>query len=203
MTFLETILEEILRIFKAEGIEACSEADLIRKLDIRPSTYQELFSSKADMVKQVARFDMEQKKREHNHFLAAAQNPIEEIMLLLQDGIHNIKQTSPLYIMDLQRHYPEVWQLALDHLNSYSYHQISGIINNGILQNLFRRDINLQLVTKIILEQLTMMLNPAIFPPDKYSLGEVFRSIYLYYVRGICTDSGGKLAEDFFSKHNI
>ncbi|MBF9253040.1 TetR/AcrR family transcriptional regulator [Pontibacter sp. 172403-2] len=203
MTFLETILEEILRIFKAEGIEANSEADIIRKLDIRPTTYQELFSGKADMVKQVARFDMEQQRREHDRFLATAQSPIEEIMLLLQDGINNIKQTSPLYIMDLQRHYPEVWQLALDHLNSYSYHQISGIINNGILQNLFRRDINIQLVTKIILEQLPMMLNPAIFPPDKYNLGEVFRSIYLYYVRGICTDSGGKMAEEFFSKHNI
>lgn len=203
MTFLETILEEILRVFKAEGIEASSEADLIRKLDIRPTTYQELFSGKADMVRQVARFDLEQQKMVHARFLAAAKNPIEEIMLLLQDGIENIKQTNPLYIMDLQRHYPEVWQMVLEHLNNYSYHQISNIINNGILQNLFRRDINLQLVTKIILEQLTMMLNPAIFPPDRYSLGEVFRSVYLYYVRGICTDSGGKLAEEFFSKHNM
>jgi len=203
MTFLDTILEEILRVFKAEGIEASSETDLIRKLDIRSSTYHELFSGKTDMVNQVVRFDLEQQKKEHARFMAAAKNPIEEIMLLLQDGINNIKQTNPLYIIDLQQHYPKIWQLALDHFNTYSYHQISGIINNGILQNLFRRDINLQLVTKIILEQLSMMLNPVIFPPEKYNLGEVFRSIYLYYIRGICTDSGGKLAEEFFSKHNL
>lgn len=203
MTFSEIILEEILRIFKAEGIEGNTEEDIIRKLNIGPAAYHELFAGKADMVKRVAQFDIERQKKEHALFLSHARNPIEEIMLLLEYGINNIKQTNPLYIINLQQYYPEVWQLALNHFNTYSHHQISGIINKGILQNMFRRDINLQLVTKIILEQLTMMLNPAVFPPERYSLGEVFRSIYLYYIRGICTESGGKLAEEFFAKHNM
>ncbi|WP_242921863.1 TetR/AcrR family transcriptional regulator [Pontibacter liquoris] len=203
MTFLETILEEILRTFKAEGIEANSEEDIIRKLDIRPSTYHELFPSKAAMVKRVAQYDMEQQKQEHARFLATAKSPVEEIMLLLKDGIENIQKTNPLYVIDMQQHYPEVWQLALEHFNTYSYHEVLNVLNKGIMQNLFRKDVNLQLVTKIILEQVTMLLNPAIFPPERYNLGEVFRSIFLYYLRGICTDQGGKLAEEFFSRHNL
>jgi hypothetical protein len=71
------------------------------------------------------------------------------------------------------------------------------------VQGYFRKDINLQLVTKIILEQFNLIINPHVFPPDRYDMGEVFRSIYLYYVRGLCTDKGSKLAEEYFSKSNI
>ncbi|WP_299818239.1 TetR/AcrR family transcriptional regulator [uncultured Pontibacter sp.] len=202
MTFLETILEETLQIFKKEGIEANTEDDLIRKLDIRKHTYNEMFSGKADLVMQTVLFDIESQKELQAAFLAKANNPVEEIMMLLQDGLDNLQNTNPLFILDVQQKYPEVWQVCLNHFSTHSYFQISDIINKGILQALFRRDINLQLVTKIILEQLTMILNPVIFPPDRYSLEEVFRSVYLYYIRGICTDTGGKMAEAFFAKLN-
>ncbi|WP_162428145.1 TetR/AcrR family transcriptional regulator [Pontibacter pudoricolor] len=202
MTFLETILGEILQLFKREGIEANSEADIIRKLDIRQSTYHELFHNKQDMVLQVTRFDIEQQNNKQQELLKTARNPVEEIMLLLVDGIKTIKDINPVFITDLQS-YPEAWQLSLENLANNNQQVNAEILNRGVLAGYFRRDINLQLVTKIILEQFFMMINPAVFPPDKYDLAEVFRSIYLYYVRGICTDHGGKMAEEFFAKNNL
>ncbi|WP_161889554.1 TetR/AcrR family transcriptional regulator [Pontibacter russatus] len=203
MTLSETILGETLRIFRAEGIEANAEEDLIRKLDIRKSTYHELFRSKADLVKRVTLFDIAKQKEEQRLLLATASNPVEEIMLLLRNGIAQMQTINPLFISDMQQHYPEAWALTLDYLSNYSQHLNTEILNRGILQGYFRRDINLQLVTKIILEQFFMMINPLIFPPAKYSLPEVFRSIYLYYVRGICTEQGGKMAEEYFAKNNL
>lgn len=202
MTFLETILEEILQLFKREGIEANSEAEIIRKLDIRPATFHELFADKEDMVRQVIQFDIEQQKREQAELLAKAANPVEEIMSLLVNGIDKMKQINPVYIMDLQK-YPDAWNLSINHVTDNNKKVNAEILNRGILQGYFRKDINLQLVTKIILEQFFMMINPAVFPPDKYDLAEVFRSIYLYYVRGICTEAGSKQAEEFFARNNI
>ncbi|MFD1184645.1 hypothetical protein [Pontibacter rugosus] len=48
-----------------------------------------------------------------------------------------------------------------------------------------------------------MLLNPAIFSPELYDLSEVFRSMYLYYVRGLCTEQGSKFAEAYFSRSSI
>ena len=202
MTFLETILGEILQLFKREGIEANSEADIIRKLDIRQSTYHELFANKQDMVLQVVKLDIEQQNQKQQELLGTATNPVEEIMLLLVDGIKTMKEINPVYISDLQL-YPDAWQVSMDNLVNNNQQVNAEILNRGILEGYFRRDINLQLVTKIILEQFFMMINPMVFPPDKYDLAEVFRSIYLYYVRGICTDAGGKVAEEFFTKNNL
>ncbi|MCC9135727.1 TetR/AcrR family transcriptional regulator [Pontibacter silvestris] len=203
MTFQDTVLGEVLQIFKREGIEANSEKELVRKLQISPSTYREMFSDKTDLVKKVLLYDLEEQKREHAELLATAQNPVEEIMLLLKDGLETLKNINPLFYVDMQRHYPEVWQIASEHFSTYSYHELSNVINRGIIQNFFRKDVNLQLVTKIILEQLFILLNPKVFSPERYNIGEVFRSMFLYYLRGICTERGGKLAEDFFSKHNL
>ncbi|WP_162054128.1 TetR/AcrR family transcriptional regulator [Pontibacter pamirensis] len=203
MALLENVLERILYLFKAEGIEANKEQDILRKVGIPGTTYQELFSSKAEMVKQVTLFNIEMQKQEQIRLLASANNSVEEIMILLQDGISTLSKTNPLMISDMQQYYPESWMLTQDYLSNYSHHQNSAILNRGILQGYFRKDINLQLVTKIIMEQFFMMINPAVFPPNRYNLAEVFRSIYLYYVRGICTEKGGKMAEEYFSKNNL
>lgn len=202
MTFLETILGEVLQLFKREGIEANSEADIIRKLDIRQSTYHELFLNKPDMVLQVIKFDIKQQNDKQQELLKMANNPVEEIMMLLVDGIKSMKEINPVFISDLQL-YPEAWQASLDNLANNNQQVNAEILNRGVLEGYFRRDVNLQLVTKIILEQFFMMINPMVFPPDKYDLAEVFRSIYLYYVRGICTEHGGKMAEEFFAKNTL
>lgn len=203
MTLVEDVLEGILHLFKTEGIEANTEEDILRKVGISGATYQEMFSSKAEMVRQVIIFNTESQKQQQVQLLASARNPVEEIMMLLQNGISTLKTTSPVFISDLQQHYPQSWAITYDYLTNYSHHQNSMILNRGILQGYFRKDINLQLVTKIIMEQFFMMINPAVFPPDRYNLAEVFRSIYLYYVRGICTEQGGKMAEEYFAKNNL
>ncbi|WP_114784670.1 TetR/AcrR family transcriptional regulator [Botryobacter ruber] len=203
MTFIETILEEIVRLFKQNGIEANTQDVIIKKLDIRPSTFQELFSDRHEMVRKAVVFDMEQQKRAQAKLLAKAKNPVEEIMLLVNEGIKDTKELNLQYVLDLQQHYPDVWRLGLDHLDNYSYPLVSEIINKGILEGYFRKDINLHLVTKIIFEQLNMIINPAVFPPERYDLSEVYRSVYLYYIRGICTEQGGKLAEQFFASKNL
>ncbi|WP_224744188.1 TetR/AcrR family transcriptional regulator [Pontibacter aquaedesilientis] len=196
-------MSELLQFFKREGIESHTDEELIRKLDIRQSTFNELFRNRADMVRQVTLFDIEEQKREQVKLLANANSPVEEIMMLLQDGIRKMREINPVYISDMQNNYPEAWGLTMDFVNSNNQHVNADILNRGILQGYFRKDINLQLVTKILLEQFFMMINPMVFPPDRYDLAEVFRSIYLYYVRGICTEVGGKQAEQFFSRHNI
>lgn len=203
MTFLDTILEELLKIFKKNGINAYTEEELIKLLDIRSSTFKELFPNKVEIVNKVIRYNNEAQKREHEQLLSTAQSAVEEIILLLKHGIKEIQTISPQYIYDLQHHYPEAWQIGTEHLNSYSYYQLFDIINKGILDGHFRKDINIQLVVKIILEQIYLVINPVSFPPEKFDMSEVFRSIYMYYIRGLCTDAGGKVLEEFFSSNKF
>lgn len=202
MTLKETILKEALEIFKRQGLEGVSEASMMQKLDISQATFREIFSGMDDMVTQVIAYDAEVQEAKHKEMLAKSGSAVEDIMILLQDGIEELQRTNPVLYSQLQQHYPVAWALAQGRLETYSSPQISGILNKGVLEGNFRRDINIQVVTKIILAQLLMMLDPQVFPPERFNLAEVFRSIYLYYIRGICTDNGSRLAEAFFARYN-
>jgi AcrR family transcriptional regulator len=203
MTLKETILQEALTIFKRDGLGNVTEAFILNKLDISQATFREIFKSIPDLVNQVMEYDLKVQREEHKQLLAKSPNAVADIMNLLLHGINLVKKTNPLFYLQLQQNFPQAWQIGMEHLHSYSYHQIYDIINKGILEGNFRKDINIQLVTKIIMEQLNMLLNPALFPPDRYNLAEVFRSIFLYYLRGLCTDTGAKQAEHFFAHNQL
>jgi hypothetical protein len=203
MTLKETILQEALTIFQREGLKDVTAASIPGKLNISPATYAGIFTDMNDLVKQVIAYDLEKQTSKQNLFLAKSPNAVDAVMRLLQDGIQQINKVNPLYYQQLQQFYPAAWQIALNHLHAHSVPQLHGIINQGIVEGNFRRDINLELVTKIILEQVNMIVNPMLFPPDRYNLAEVFRSIFLYYMRGLCTDAGAKQAEHFFANNQL
>ena len=50
------------------------------------------------------------------------------------------------------------------------------------------------------MKQLNLLLNPPVFPPDRFNMAEVFRSIFLYYIRGICTDEGARITAEHFAR---
>jgi AcrR family transcriptional regulator len=197
----DTLLDEARELFMRAGIESQSPEQLIAALDISPATFREMFHDKRDLVMQVTLHDIERQKREHAELFARVANPVGRLLSLLEMGIRDLKKvTAPTYFSDLIQFYPEAWEVGQQHLLSYSYPQISGLLNDGVTHKLLRGDINIGLVSKIIIEQLNMMLNEQIFPSSRYNLAEVFRSVYLYYFRGLCTDEGMQAAATYFAR---
>ena len=84
----------------------------------------------------------------------------------------------------------------MESLTSYPASQLQQLLNDEIRNRLFRSDINIQLVTKALMEQ----INLPVFPPDRFNMAEVFRSIFLYYIRGICTDERPRIAAEYFAR---
>jgi hypothetical protein len=202
MMVAENILEEAFAILRRDGLEDLREPVLLQKLGLDPDQFREMFTDPDDLLLQAIRYDLEEDKKEKAHLLNQTSNPAEQIMVLLMNMIKKAEKFHPSFFMQLQQH-PKAWNLFQAHLKEYSFFLVTDILNRGILEGGFRKDINIELVTKIIFEQMTMILNPHAFPPDRYNLAEVFRSFYFYYIRGLCTEQGAKMAEGFFAKNRF
>ncbi|WP_078010739.1 TetR/AcrR family transcriptional regulator [Hymenobacter sp. CRA2] len=201
LTLRDTLLEEARQLFMRNGIESQSLEQITAALDISPVTFREMFHDKADLVMQVTQHDIERQKREHAELFERVPNPVGRLLGLLEMGIRDLQQvTAPTYFTDLIQHYPEAWEAGQQHLMTYSHPQLQSLLNDGVRQKFMRGDINIGLVSKIIIEQLNMMLNEQIFPSSRYNIAEVFRSVYLYYIRGLCTEDGIQAAAAHFSR---
>jgi AcrR family transcriptional regulator len=200
-TLRTTLLQEAHHLFQTKGIVGLSPEQIMTALDVSPTTFREMFRDKDDLVMQTTLYDIERQKNEHAELFARVPNPVGRLLSLLEIGIRDLRKVkAPEYFSDLAQHHPQAWATAMQHLQDYSYPQIHSLLNEGVLQKLLRGDINIALVSKIIIEQLNMVLNEQIFPSSRYDVAEVFRSVYLYYVRGLCTDDGIKAASAYFAR---
>ena len=199
-TLSTAALEAVMPVFHQQGLAAATDTRLATALGTTPAALLAQFPSRDLLVHHAMLADLERQKREHVDLYAEFSTAVERLYGLLRLGLHELVKTPGTFYSELQTGYPQTWEAVLSHLNTYSAPQLQQLLNDGIRAKLFRSDINIQLVTKIILEQLNMMLNPLIFPPDRFSPAEVFRSIFLYYIRGICTDEGARIAAEHFAR---
>ncbi|GGK89352.1 TetR/AcrR family transcriptional regulator [Rufibacter glacialis] len=200
MTFKQTVLQELLTLIRQEGLSHLNEHEIINRVDISSATFREFFKGgMEDVVTQVVEFDLDCRKKEHELLFAKEPSPLRRLLLVVEQGLTTLRMSQPTVLMEIQQKYPTAWALYWAHSNEYSSYLLYDLLNQGVLQRELRQDLNIQLVTKIMMEQLSMIVNPNTFPPDRFDVAEVFRSVFLYYIRGICTEEGMKKAEEFFA----
>jgi AcrR family transcriptional regulator len=199
MTLKQTVLQELLTLIRQEGLSQLTEQQVLARIDISSATFKEFFSGMEDLVTQVVQHDLDTRKQEHEQLFAQEPSPLRRLLLIVQLGLETLRNSQPTVLKEIQENYPAAWNLYWSHSTDYTTHLVHDLLNEGVLQKELRQDLNIQLVTKIMLEQLSMLVNPVVFPPERYNIAEVFRSVFLYYIRGICTENGMKKAEEFFA----
>ena len=199
-SFKSSLLQEAQLVFVRLGVTRLSETELIEALHVAPATFYGMFRDKDDLVVQAMHQDLERQKQEHAELFANFSTPIERMLALHVHGFHEMSKVGGNSFLELRHLHPKAWNLLLDHLSNYSYPQLRGLIQEGVLQQQLRHDIDIELVTKIIMEQVNLVFNHEVFPPSEYSRAEVFRGVFFYYIRGLCTEEGLRLAAPHFNK---
>jgi AcrR family transcriptional regulator len=195
--FKINLLREAIEIFRKEGVRALSEEDLIRKLNISYPSFREVAGSKEELFKKAIEQNFIDNRVQQEAILQKYPDPIQQLMELLKFSLEDAKKVSPSYIVDFMS-FPGMHELINRELEEFSVPLYQRILNEGIRQRRLRADINIDVVTKIIMQNVYLLLNFNVFPPDKYSSQEVLRCIYLYYFRGLAEADAAKTIDQYF-----
>jgi hypothetical protein len=194
----KTILCDIMALFKREGINRFSLEDIAEEINVPVEELEEIAATKDELVRVAMLNDVEEDRIQEKAIIAEARNAIEEIMGLLTHGIKSTTSVSTAYLADVLN-LPFVWQMISDEIENYSIPLYKDILNRGIRQGIFRTDINIEIVTKIIMANIKILYNLELFPLERFSSAEVARSIYLYYFRGLCRHEQAYLVDNYFA----
>lgn len=198
MTLKETLLSTGLLYLKANGISEVSDDMLLARLDISKATFYNYFKNKEDFLYQAITWEQDFQKARDVQVQADSANAAQELLLLISLGIQDLKLISPSYLRDIIKVYPKAMEMSNSHMQAYSYPHTLSILARGIEEGVFLKSINIEVVAKVIIAEIGILLNTEMFPPEKVRIEEVFRCIYLYYVRGLCTAAAMKYTEEFF-----
>lgn len=197
------IMVKALAWFQTNGVKDLTERKIVELAALPDDTFPALFRDKEDLLRQSVEHHLDNYDIFPRAVLEQATNPIEEIILMFKCCADHVKDVHPGYFIQIQYLYPAIWNTYLRHSQINYYYQFYDLINEGIIQDLFRKDINIEIVTKVLIEQLNVMHNTHLFPKHRYNMGEVFRTIFLYYLKGICTEKGRQISDRFFSDHTF
>jgi AcrR family transcriptional regulator len=190
MDYRQRIIEEAAGMFRTYGIRAVTMDMLSSQMGISKRTIYEVFSDKDELLAGVLKWMAVRQREIMEKTLEESDNVIEAIFKILNIMMDHFKNMSPAFQMDMKRLHHHVMS-KLEGMNDLPFVRNNAIIiERGIREGVFRKDIDVEIINKCMLEVAKMSNDREIFPPDDFPNKDVIRNVYINYLRGISTQKG-------------
>jgi AcrR family transcriptional regulator len=201
MASTEYIIQQTLSLFKKMGIRSITMDLIAEHLGMSKRTLYELFPNKDDLVKACLTKALNERKQRAQEIVSKSEHIIETFILFMRLHINELKQVNPLFLYDLKKYHPEVSCEKTTEFTTTMQENISKFIEMGKEQNFFRKDVDSLIHAKLIYEQVNILQNTDIFPPDQYSPSKIFEQATYTFIRGIATEKGLVIIDKYYEKH--
>ena len=190
------ILKTAMEMFSAHGIKAVKMDDIASRLGISKRTLYELYENKEVLLSECVKSHNEDMKAQMREFASTAENVMDVVLFVYQLKNQEILDMSPLFFEDIQK-YPSVTSY-LEQQRQDSHQDFLAFMLRGVNEGYFRADVNYQLFS-ILFEALGgYMREHRLY--QQYSSAELFNSVLLVMLRGMCTPKGVEVLDRFLKK---
>ena len=184
------IINKALDLFLRIGFKTLTVDDIANEMRISKRTIYEHFPKKHDLVEAVTNHLFENISNGIDEIFALNKNPIEELFVIKDFVMKNLKNenTSPFY--QLQKYYPQIYETLMSRKFAKMNNGLLNNLENGIKQHFYRDDINLKLISRFYFSGIKSIQNAELFNPIQFSPLEVQKAYLEYHLRAICTPKG-------------
>lgn len=181
-------------LFLRYGVKSVTMDDLAAHLGVSKKTLYQHFDNKSDLVEKTLSAHLDLEKEAVIALRKGAANAIDEIFRLGQHVSAHLQTVNPSILFDLKRYYPKAWGIMEEHKNVFIYQHILNNIKRGKSENLYRQDIDPEIIARIYLNMINMIIQPD-FQSDQQEVVRHYQEYLSYHVRGIASKEGFKVLE--------
>lgn len=193
----ERIIETATNAFTKEGIKSITMDDIAAALGISKRTLYEVFADKESLLKECILKVQSDRDKYLQGIYEQSHNVLEVILAVFQKSIEVFHDTNKRFFEDIKK-YPKIYEMMKDRRDSDSEKTMT-FFKSGVEQGIFRSDVNFEIVNLLVREQFDVLLNTEIC--KEYPFIEVYESIMFTYIRGISTEKGARVLEDFILEY--
>ena len=194
------ILTKAEELFSRYGIRSVTMDEIANQLGISKKTIYLSFVNKDELVEEVFNVYMNENKRHCLEDRQEAENAVHEIFLAMDmmDDLSKALNTSILF--DLEKYHPNTFHKFKAFKNNFLYNVISENLKRGMQEEVFRTNVNVDVITRMRLSTVMLSMNIELFPPGKYKMADVEIEILMHYLYGVATAKGIKLIQKYSSQ---
>ena len=188
---MQDIIQKIADIYFRYGIKSVTMDDLARELGVSKKTLYLHFKDKKDVVDKVIHHLIESQQCGISKALNQPNtNAIDKLLMMTQFFAEHLKNSNAALTYDLQKYYPDVWDEVIEFKREEVYKHIIENIHEGIREGIYRDDMNYEIIARAYVSRMEMYQTDLWQPLDKFPLAEVFRTLFIYHIRGVANEKG-------------
>ncbi|HLN21502.1 MAG TPA: TetR/AcrR family transcriptional regulator [Bacteroidales bacterium] len=190
----DRIIEGAAELFRKFGIRSVTMDSIAGELGISKRTIYEIFSDKDELLAGVLNWMTIRQREFLKRILKESENPIEAIFRVLEFNRNHFESMSPAFQADVKK-----FILGLSSkkykcdLPDYRNHQ--EIIEKGIKDGYFRKDVNPDLANRCLYYLGTSIMDYELYPYELFSRNDVIRNTFINFLRGISSVKGLELID--------
>lgn len=193
----ERIVNVASQSFMTHGIKSVKMDEIAASLGISKRTLYEVFPDKETLLEACIRRKYEENDEFVCGVLATTDNVMEVVLRLFQWSIEKFHATNRVFFEEIKK-YPKAYQLMSSRHNQDSEETVK-FFKEGVRQGFFRDDVNFAIAGVLVRTQVNLLIDSDLC--DKYPFIEVYESIMFTFLRGISTEKGSHVLEDFIHKY--
>lgn len=187
---LRDLIESTTLIFMRYGIKSVTMDDIARELKISKKTLYQFVKDKSDLVVKIMEAQCAEEKAIIEQAVTSAENAIDELMIISEIACKKLQKMNPSIHYDLEKYYPDAWKVFMDHKEDFVLGCVKSNLERGISEDIYRNNINPDIISKLYIQKIDCIFDPAIFPVGKFTFFQVYMELMRYHIRGVANDKG-------------
>jgi TetR/AcrR family transcriptional regulator, cholesterol catabolism regulator len=194
------IIDGASELFRTYGIKSVTMDSLANQLGMSKRTIYEVFSDKDELLVAVLTRIAQKQRELVKKVLDESENSIIAIFRMLEINRDFFQDISPAFQADLKKYHNNILMENSNGPDLPDYRNNQQVIENGIKEGLFRKEINTDLANRCLYNLGKMIVDHDIYPYELFSRRDVIENIFINYLRGISTQKGLDLIDQLERK---
>jgi AcrR family transcriptional regulator len=193
----DKILEKAGEMFLNLGFKSVTMDDIANEIGVSKKTIYIHFSNKTALVNSVTLSVFETISGGIDLICALGKNPIEELYEIKKFVMYHLKndKSSPQY--QLQKYYPKIYATLKEKQFDVMQSCVIENLTRGIEKGIYRASIDVNFISRIYFHGVLGIKDIDLFPLQQFSMNNLMDFFLEYHLRGICTEKGILILNQF------
>ncbi|HCL06977.1 MAG TPA: TetR/AcrR family transcriptional regulator [Chitinophagaceae bacterium] len=193
----ERILIKAHELFMRYGLRSVSMDEIANHLGMSKKTIYQFYADKDALVEGAIGIEIDKSKTDCTGFREESENAIHELMLTVDRALEMLKHMNPSVMFDLEKYHPKAYRKFLEHKNKFFYELIKSNLEWGIKDELYRSEIDVEILTRFRLATIFLMFDTESFPPSKFTAAQIIAEITDNFLYGMASAKGLKMIQKY------
>ncbi|MFN2458444.1 MAG: TetR/AcrR family transcriptional regulator [Chitinophagaceae bacterium] len=193
----ERILHKAHELFNRYGIRSVSMDDMASQVGMSKKTVYQYYTDKEELVDAVFHLIIDNRQADCIEAKKKSENAVHEVFLAFNRVQEMFANMNPAVLFDMQKYHPDVFKKFLEFKNGFLYQMIKTNLEWGVKQELYRQEIDIDILTRYRIHSIMLAFDPEVFPANRTQLLHIQQQLLELFLYGLATAKGERLIDKY------